>query len=84
MDLLSYACLNPDSKTRYFSTGGSVNLDQLELIKAAVEKMSISRPKVILAMDNDEGGDALAEKIQVFLAAELIEKCAVEIQMPRG
>lgn len=82
LDVLSYGYLYPDPKTRYFSTGGSVNREQLELIKAAGEKMPISRPKVILAMDNDKGGEALAEKIQSFLAAEMAEKGVIEIRMP--
>jgi len=84
LDVLSYAYLHGDPKTRYFSTGGSVNDAQLDLIKAAVQKMPTIGPQVVLAMDNDEAGIALAEKIQSFLASELPDKCFVEVKVPQG
>ena len=63
LDALSYAALFPDEQTRYFSTGGSLNPDQPALIRAALAKMP-APAALILATDNDEAGNALADAIQ--------------------
>lgn len=63
LDALSYAAIFPDSKARYFSTGGSLNSNQPALIRAAIERMPKSAA-LIVATDNDEAGNALAGAIQ--------------------
>ena len=63
LDALSYATLYPDTGSRYFSTGGSLNPSQPALISSAFEKMP--RPAmVILATDNDLAGLELAATIK--------------------
>lgn len=70
IDALSYHVLFPDDFTRYMSTGGAMNPQQPVLIRAAMEKM----PKgsaIILAFDNDEGGEKLAEEIKLLVPSGL-------------
>lgn len=70
IDALSYHVLFPDDFTRYMSTGGAMNPQQPVLIRAAMERM----PKgsvVVLAFDNDEGGEKLAEEVQALVPSGL-------------
>ncbi|HEY5792234.1 MAG TPA: DUF3991 and TOPRIM domain-containing protein [Chthoniobacterales bacterium] len=62
IDALSYHALKLPELTRYISTAGALNNTQPDLIRSAIEKMPVGS-KIILAVDNDEGGDSLAEKI---------------------
>lgn len=69
IDALSYAALHPDLKARYFSTGGNMNPNQPELIRATLEKL----PRgvvVVLAFDADEGGDKLADQVRDIVPLE--------------
>ena len=63
IDALSYAALHGRPGSRYISTGGELNPAQPGLIKSAMEKMP-KDSEVIVAVDNDEGGGALLEKIR--------------------
>lgn len=67
IDALSYATLHPGEGIRYVSTGGELNPIQPELLKSAFSKLP-KGGRVILALDNDAGGDQLAEKIQALFS----------------
>lgn len=62
IDALSYYALEGHPTMRLFSTGGALNPAQPGLIAAAAQRLP-EGGTVILATDNDEGGDALAEHI---------------------
>jgi hypothetical protein len=63
IDGVSYHLLNPDEKTRYMSIGGEMNPTQPALIRAAVERMPYGS-SVVLALDHDEGGEKLVERMR--------------------
>lgn len=69
IDALSYHILHPDElSTRYMSTGGELNPQQPELLRGAMEKL----PKgavVLLAFDNDEGGEKIAAEVRAIAPA---------------
>ena len=73
LDSLSYACLKNDlDRTRFISTGGQLNPEQPALIQSAIEKLPHHDDggEVIIAVDNDAGGDQLTQKItRIFEAA---------------
>lgn len=77
IDALSYAALHGHQGVRLISTGGSMNPQQPDLIRSAIGKLPAGQ--VIVATDNDAGGDGIALAIeQEFNAAghgevELIE-----------
>jgi len=65
IDALSFHVLQGDDRTRYMSTGGSLNPQQPALIRGAMEKLPPGGV-VLLAFDNDEGGEKLTEEVQAF------------------
>lgn len=69
IDALSYHVLHPDELwTRYMSTGGELNPQQPELLRSAMDKL----PKgaiVLLAFDNDEGGEKITEEVKAIAPA---------------
>ena len=81
LDVLSFAALQSDPHARYLSTGGSLNHTQPDLIRRAVSKMPAGAT-IVLAMDNDGGGEELAAKITAALPADLLEERSLEVQMP--
>lgn len=86
IDALSYAALFGSDKTRFVSTAGQFNPEQPELIIRAVRKLygdqdtrEAPRPiDVVLAFDNDEGGDDLSESL-----TPLLQGCGLSIQVER-
>ena len=70
IDAFSYHLLHPDEMwTRYMSTGGALNPQQPALLRSAMEKL----PKgavVILAFDNDEGGEKLAKEVKALVPSD--------------
>ncbi|WP_145207178.1 toprim domain-containing protein [Planctomycetes bacterium TBK1r] len=62
IDLLSLVALRGIEGNRLMSVGGQVSPLQLDLILAAVKKMP-SDSQIRLAMDNDEAGRGLADRI---------------------
>jgi len=83
IDVLSFAALHPDLNTRYVSTGGALNDDvQPQLLKRAAAKMPPGS-EIILAMDHDGAGEALAGQIEALISPVLAEGCVVSIQMPQ-
>ena len=71
IDALSYATIFPDPSARYLSIGGSLNDSQPTLIQKVIERMP-SGSKVILAMDNDEGGENIIAQIFDNLPSDLV------------
>ncbi len=65
IDALSFHVLNPSDSARYMSTGGTMNAQQGGLIRAAMEKMPPGS-SVLLAFDNDAGGQKLAEEVRAL------------------
>jgi hypothetical protein len=69
IDALSHHILHPDELwTCYMSTGGELNPQQPELLRGAMEKL----PKgavVLLAFDNDEGGEKLVSEVKAVAPA---------------
>jgi len=63
IDAVSHAILKPDPSARYMSTGGTLNPQQPALLRGAFEKMP-QGSVVILAFDNDEGGEKLADEVR--------------------
>ncbi|MCP4932774.1 MAG: DUF3991 domain-containing protein [bacterium] len=63
IDAISYHALHPDPYTRLFSTGGSLNPDQPDLIARAASRLP-HEGQIIIATDNDPGGDSLADTIR--------------------
>lgn len=83
IDALSYAALNPDPQARYFSTAGAMNPAQPSLLQKAFEKMA-SGARVILALDNDEGGDSLAEQMKAIFRDLALAEAGFVIDRPEG
>jgi len=52
---------------RYISIGGTLNPQQPALIRSAIERLPTDG-QLIIATDNDAGGDALAEQIKTLAA----------------
>ena len=63
IDGMSYHVLNPEAAARYMSTGGSLSPKQPALLRGAMEKMAPGSV-VILAFDDDEGGEQLTEEVR--------------------
>jgi len=70
IDALSHAALAGHHRARFVSIAGELNPIQPELITSAIGSLPAGG-QVILAMDNDEGGDRIAEQLaQAFERAE--------------
>ena len=62
IDGLSYQALHKIENARYFSIGGNMNEDQLDLLRGAMQK--VADGEVFLAFDNDPDGEKLADQVQ--------------------
>ena len=67
IDALSHAQISGDTDAAYVSVGGSMSDKQRELVRSMLEKAGDVR--IVLATDNDEAGDALAEQIAALAPA---------------
>ena len=67
IDALSYAALKYQPNSRYVSTAGELNPDQPILLKQAMEKLP-GGSEIVLALDNDAGGDQIGSKIEAIFA----------------
>lgn len=65
IDALSYAALHEIERTRFISTAGALNPAQPELLARAMKKLP-EGGKIVLALDNDEGGDQLLAQMQAI------------------
>jgi hypothetical protein len=63
IDALSYHQLNPEGRTRYWSTGGAVGADQLAIIRRELAALP-RKCALIDATDNDAGGEKLRTQVQ--------------------
>jgi hypothetical protein len=63
IDALSYHAIHRPENARYISMGGSLNPEQPVLIRAAIQRLP-EGANLIIATDNDDGGDLLAEDIR--------------------
>ncbi len=83
IDALSYAALKGVEDTRFFSIGGEMNPSQPGLIKSAIEKMP-GGSRIVLAVDNDQGGEGLAAKIHGVFADSSHSGCVLVDERPQG
>lgn len=67
IDALSYAALFGLEARRFVSSAGQLNPHQPELLVRAAKKLSAEGAEVILALDNDQAGHALGEKLMPIL-----------------
>lgn len=68
IDAMSFHALQGDMFTRYMSTGGELNPQQPVLLRGAMEKLP-SSAVVVLAFDDDEGGDKIAGEVEAVAPA---------------
>lgn len=76
IDALSYHAIRRPVQTRYISIGGAMNPEQPALIRAAISRLPAGG-RVIIATDNDEGGDRLAD--QIMAIAEATERADMHV-----
>lgn len=68
IDLLSYAAMKGLNGKRLFSTAGQISPLQAECLRSAVHNMPTGS-RVVLALDNDDGGRSLAQQIRDTLGS---------------
>ena len=83
IDALSYATLHDTGNTRFISTAGTLNPIQPELLARAMQKLPPDG-KIILAMDNDEGGDCLLEITKGLFRDLALSGTSLLIDRPQG
>lgn len=84
IDAISWHVLHPDELwTRYMSTGGALNPQQPALLRGAMEKLPPGAV-VLLAFDDDEGGEKLVEEVQAIAPAGRELRRAIPPKVPNG
>ena len=68
IDALSFHALHKSNFSRYMSTGGALNPQQPAMIRGAIEKLPAGAV-VLLAFDNDEGGEKIAAEVKAVAPA---------------
>ena len=58
-----------------------IDLVERQLVRSAVEKMAQGR-RIVLAMDNDDGGRGLVQKLSAVFGDSSHAECVLEIDMP--
>jgi len=81
IDMLSVAAIEGTGDKRFFSTAGQVSELQQTLLINEI-RGTVSPPKVLLAMDNDEAGHRLATKIRTFLIEEGVDHSSIVDHFP--
>lgn len=66
IDALSYAAIFMKPDTAYAAVSGAMGPKQYTVLMELVRKMQ-NLETIILATDNDEGGDSIAEKLEAYL-----------------
>ncbi len=70
IDALSYAVLAGHHRARFVSIAGQMNPEQPALLRSAIGKLAADG-RIVLAFDNDEGGDSLAARVtELFTEAQ--------------
>ncbi len=67
IDMLSVASLEGTGHRRFFSTSGQISPMQAECLRAAAAKMPSRNAKIVLALDNDDGGRMIANRLRDIL-----------------
>jgi Toprim-like/Protein of unknown function (DUF3991) len=67
IDALSYAVLAGHHRARFVSIAGQMNPEQPALLRSAIGKLAAGG-RIVLAFDNDEGGDSLAARVTELFA----------------
>ncbi len=65
IDALSYAALKGSAGSRFVSTAGEMNPDQMILLESAIRKLP-SNAQLVLAVDHDAGGDKIGARIEAI------------------
>lgn len=78
IDAMSHAQLCQDKDAAYLSTGGSMSNHQRELVRSVLVKTAGRGAEIVIATDNDEGGEKLAEELSRLVPAGLC-RCRREI-----
>lgn len=78
IDALSYAVLCGHRCTRFVSVAGELNTDQPILLALAIQKLP-PESAVVMALDNDEGGDQLSQKItEAYTASGRVDLALID------
>lgn len=80
IDCLSYATLEGMHRTRFVSLSGQPSPEQLELARAAMVKLPSG--EIVLAFDNDEGGDKLVERFTAMFGEIGREGLSLRVHRP--
>lgn len=83
VDSLSFAALYGTQGKRFVSTGGQVSTKQQDLLQAAARKLPPGG-KVVLALDNDQGGENLCQVIEQALQEIGFPEKAIEKAIPEN
>lgn len=81
IDGLSHFTLKRPSDARYVSIGGAMNPNQLDLVKAAIEKMPPGS-QIVTALDNDQGGGILFGRIETIFRDLEARECVLIDERP--
>jgi hypothetical protein len=81
IDALSYAAIKGTKDARFISTGGSLNQRQPDLITGAIQKLP-KGGEVVLAFDNDTGGDELTETLKALFGKIKPAECVLMESRP--
>lgn len=65
IDVLSYAALHGIKGRRFVSTAGALSPEQVALLRSAIAKLP-DGAELVMAVDADDGGDALAEQLEAI------------------
>lgn len=81
IDVMSYHQLfgKENTKTRYIATGGTISSSQLDLIKTAMTEMTKIGGEIVIATDNDQAGNKLAQT----LSKEAPSKSKISRDVPK-
>ncbi len=80
IDALSHAQLKYNPDAAYTSIGGSMSPEQHELIKIVFKKAADRGANIVLAFDNDENGEKLAEQMAAWAKDIVVD---YHIDMPK-
>lgn len=78
VDALSYAALFGFKRSRFVSTAGAVNDDQPALFREAISKLPPGAI-VVAAVDHDEGGRQLIERLRREVRREILQDVPTEL-----
>lgn len=83
IDALSYAALFGIDGRRFVSTAGALNPEQVALLRSAIQKLP-EGAEIVLAVDADEGGDAIADVVDEIHGAVGRSRVTLRRDSPAG